>query len=76
MQIDMINDQLIRARVKVLAELLDLDGMPADIITGVAMVNIGVDMLYVNGVPPQVIINQLHACIDNILAGQLSTRKG
>lgn len=72
---DTKNNEL-QQRVAVIAQLLDMEGVPCDVNTGYAMVNIGIDMMYINGVPQDMIVAQLTACIENIRAGQLSARKG
>jgi hypothetical protein len=60
-------NQLVATRVQVIAELLDADGVPADIITAKAMVNLGIDMLQFCGkVPTDMIASMLDEAATNV----------
>lgn len=57
----------VATRVQVIAELLDADGVPADITTGNALVNLGIDMIQLcGGVPKDIVAAMLEQCAVNV----------
>lgn len=63
------------ARIEVIAELLDADGVPCDVTTGNALVNLGLDILINCEIPKDMVAAMCDSAAKSIRSGYRMTRK-